>query len=743
MTLRRVVFALILLGLTVALPCVSHGVDPARYSLCDVRVLYLFDDPRAIDWPTLYYLNDNFGCHIDLLSIETHTQFREITTEIADCEIFHHHYFVNRPDSLVIDSVMADLFCERRPDVVLLGKCGDNSWCRAFKTAILELPWDTDALFNIRKVYEIVEDGPGPGDSTGVVTLNARELSTRYRVRMDSEIPGLFHGYHSSDFAVGSLTRYRLLQSDLDSQATDADFLNGLSPISLAAHIERLFSDGPQRATYLKQASRFISEFNAAVLAVGGQRADHVIRGYRALLDLSTPPHRPPESALHATYRAYLQRLVARTEKVALRAAGIGWEGRISLRDSPHGPKVKATVALSVDGPREIELSSVMFHPHWDTAAVPLDTIVRVISPHQSYVREFLVDIDRSLLETARPDSLLFTTSLTYGLIPLVFSRYLLMREIPDMTVTFEPDFFFVPPVANLDIDRVVSSMAWNLVITKPRDFKGRVHLNLQTPRGVFAGAYRTDLTLYEGNTLKMVRVPFTLSKLLEPGIQYPTVSLSVDGQVASADTALMRIASCGVDDKRTVGFLPDSSGLLEDVLRMTDAAFRPLTDRGLLTADLQSYDVIIIGSGAIRAHPSLELIRDRFEDYLRRGGSLVILGQNYDWPQGIVPFALTPSMEQTSDEKIANPIPDAKVLSKPYDISVTKLRAAFGPRRRVAAAVVSPAEVVFQTGTGASLLSVSRLGEGQMIYCGLPLLPMISELDLQAIHLFANILNY
>ncbi len=729
-----------LLGLIVALPCVTGAVDPARYSLCDVRVLYLFDDPKTIDWPTLYYLNDNFGCRIDLLSIETHTQFRKITAEISDREIFHHHYFVNRSDSVVIDSVMANLFYERRPDVVLLGQCGDKPLCLAFKTAIIELPWDTEGLFNIRKVYEIVEDGLGPGDSIGVVTLNARELSTRYRVRMDGEIPDLFNSYRSNSFAVGSLTHYRLLQSDLDSHRADADFLNGLGPIGLATHIEKLFTRGPQRTTYVKQAGRFISEFNAATQAAGGKRADHIIRGYRALLDLNTPPNRPGETPMHVAYRAYLKRLVTRAEKVALRAAGIGWEGRISLRDSPHGPKIKATVALSVDGPREIELSSVVFHPHWDTVAVPLDTVVRVVTPHQSYVREFLVDIDQSFLETTHPESLLFTTSLSYGQIPLVFSRYLSMREIPDLTVRFEPDFFFVPPVADLDIDRVVSSMAWNLIITKPRDFAGRVHLNLQTPRGVFAGAYRTDITLYEGNTLKMVRVPFTLSKLLEMGIQYPTVSLSVNGQVASADTAVMRIASCTVDDKRTVGFLPDSSRLLEDILRMADVAFRPLTDRGLLTADLQSYDVIIIGSEAIQAHPSLELIRDRFEDYLRRGGSLVILGQSYEWPQGIVPFALTPSLEQTSNEEIANPIPDARVLSKPYVISPAELRAAFGSRRNVAAAVVSPAEVVFQTGTGASLLSISRLGEGQMIYCGLPLLQMISDLDLQAIHLFRNI---
>jgi hypothetical protein len=42
-----------------------------------------------------------------------------------------------------------------------------------------------------------------------------------------------------------------------------------------------------------------------------------------------------------------------------------------------------------------------------------------------------------------------------------------------------------------------------------------------------------------------------------------------------------------------------------------------------------------------------------------------------------------------------------------------------------------------------ATLLSVSRLGDGQIIDCGFPLLKMISELNIDAIHLPANILNY
>ncbi|MEA3296723.1 MAG: hypothetical protein U9R56_02530, partial [candidate division Zixibacteria bacterium] len=40
----------------------ANSADLVTYSLCDVRVLYLFDDPRTIDWPVLYYLNDNYGC---------------------------------------------------------------------------------------------------------------------------------------------------------------------------------------------------------------------------------------------------------------------------------------------------------------------------------------------------------------------------------------------------------------------------------------------------------------------------------------------------------------------------------------------------------------------------------------------------------------------------------------------------------------------------------------------------------
>ena len=183
--------------------------------------------------------------------------------------------------------------------------------------------------------------------------------------------------------------------------------------------------------------------------------------------------------------------------------------------------------------------------------------------------------------------------------------------------------------------------------------------------------------------------------------------------------------------------------GLLEDILRMSGANYWPLTDRSLQTGDLDAYDVIIMGPGAVRSYPSFKKIKGRLEDYLRYGGSLVILGQPNQWPEGALPVGFVPTTERISAADLLNRIPDARVMSRPYAISQSNLLNWFSERKTVNPAVISPAEKVYVTPTGATLLSVSRLGEGQIIFCGLPLIDMISDLNIEAIHLLANILNY
>jgi len=127
----------------------------------------------------------------------------------------------------------------------------------------------------------------------------------------------------------------------------------------------------------------------------------------------------------------------------------------------------------------------------------------------------------------------------------------------------------------------------------------------------------------------------------------------------------------------------------------------------------------------------------------MRAGGSIVVLGQPDVWPLDAVPASIVPTFELASNTEITNRIPGARVLSRPYKITEKNLLSSFYKPVELASAIVTPAEGVYVTPSGSTVLSVTRLGSGQMIYCGLPLLELISKLNIDTIHLFANILNY
>ena len=87
--------------------------------------------------------------------------------------------------------------------------------------------------------------------------------------------------------------------------------------------------------------------------------------------------------------------------------------------------------------------------------------------------------------------------------------------------------------------------------------------------------------------------------------------------------------------------------------------------------------------------------------------------------------------------------MPQAQVLVGPQRIALDDLLRDLNERFAVSPAEVTPAEVVLEAPSGGAILSISRLGQGQMIYCGLPLPAMVADLNLEAVHLLANILNY
>ena len=731
----------LILGLIIAVISISavQSADLVKYAVSDLQVLYVYEDDAEIDWPTIYYLNENFGCRVDLLKLIERTEFELTTTSIDKKQIFNHVASMSGVEDSDMHTLTEALFHSRMPDIVIFDEQSRNSLYTVFRNKINTTVPSANNLFNIMKIFSRYSDNDKVAKNSTVI-LNSNELYNRYKDRIEYEVPFLFPNFSRYEKNYSHLTKFSLLKNYISARGSSENFTSGFSSFRLISIIDSLFQDGPMKKTILKQASKFSSYLQASEISQGKRKVDFVVDGYRELLYI-----RQHKKAFeqYPQYESYINELFTRAENAALDLVGINWHGNITLRETPHGPALKFKASISVDGPKEVTINNFKFHPYYDSSAVILGETPLTILPHQSFMKEFLIDIDRSYLDGKISDSLQFSVEIDYGKIPLLFTSSIPIWEAPDLHVKLEPDFYFVKPFPKVDVDKIVSSLNLKVVITKPYNYSGMATINFKTPRGMFAGAYVKEIQLDKSSLTETITIPFTISNLFELGTQFETVELLVNNQVVAADTGKIRIASCEISESRTVGFLPDESGLLEDVLTMTDASFRPLTDRTLVKGDLDAYNVIIIGSNSYKKYQSFTMLKDRFEQYVRQGGSLVILPQDENWPSSAIPISFSPTVEVVDKEGITNRITEARILSKPYAISDKNLLSMFYKKQVVQSAVIAPAERVFVTNSGASLLSVSRIGEGQIIFCGFPLLEMVSDLDIEAIHLFANLLNY
>lgn len=719
---------------------VKSGGTAVDYALCDIHVAAIFEDPGNVDWPTLYYLNDNFGCRIDLIQIQTRASFTKDNASIPAKEIYLHSYGIPPDFKYAIDSLNNGPLLNRMPDILIFFDLTNEKLKSELISSANKWSADTTNVFGATSVYEYKKTNQG---ISSPIIINSQELLKQFSERIRNEISLLIESFEFETYKAERLVYYASVTSDGSPKTQSSNFIGERNNYRLTEIADSKISSGPARKFFVDRAKKYQSTMNASKSRSGKERTTLIIEAYRSLLDLNEHPSFVQVAKGVDGLESYLNELFSQAERAALEAVGLKWEGRIIIRDTPQGPSVKYRATVLVDGPTEVSLNRIMFYPYWDSAKVVLDSTAHTIAPHQSYVREYFIDIDQQYLESNEPESLSFSSVITYSNIPLRVTDKLPLWETPDLKIRFVPDFYFLPPVARLEVDRVVESMTWKVAITKPHDFTGKVKLHLETPKGMFAGAYKQELDLEPGISRQIVRVPFTVSKLFELGIQEATATLSMNNRVIAADTSKVRIAECKIADTLKVGFLSDTTGMLEDILSMTNAGFQPITDRTLMVGNLSAYDIIVIGSGAFKNFTSFTKVRDRFEDYLRNGGSIVVLGQPHTWPLNSLPASIVPSTELVTKEEITNRINGARILSRPYKITETNLLSSFFKQSEVASAVVTPAERVYITPGGSTLLSVSRLGSGQIIYCGLPLLEMVSKLNIEAIHLFANILNY
>ncbi len=712
----------------------AQGAEAAKYPLCDLRVLYLYDDPARIDWGTIYYLNDEHGCRVDLVTLAGGGGFVAAHRAVDGRELNAYSFRVVTSNASRFDSVYARLWPDRRPDMILIGDLDSSGMTAHFAAVTTALKPKTESMFNIARIGRWTADQSAKG-----ITLNAREMFSKYRDRITNESQKLlFEGFAPSEPSA-ILSRYAL---EARIGKPGGDFVSGLRVLRLQAMIDSLVPSGGIREALSRKAGNYVGLLEIAQTQSGKARLESIVNAHDEMMALSEAAKVEPSLARSPEVGPYLDELTEKVHRAALDETGFNWNGEIVVRDSPYGPKVKFVSSIDIAGPATVLVSRVLFHPYWDSTFVLLDSTRETILPHQAFVREYLIDLQGRRLESQKADSLRFTIEMEASGIPIVAECKRPVWNSPLVRVKFMPPYHFVPPFAALEVDKIVTSMSLTVAVTKPLDFAGTARIDLQTPNGMFAGAYRQDLTLEKGQGMESVRIPFSISKLFELGVQNAVVTVSVDGRKVDADTCRVRIAACQIPDTMTIGLFPDTSGQLEDILRMTDAKWQAMTDRTLEIGNLAAYDILLIGSGSLRNYPSFRKVRGRIEDYLNGGGTVVVMAQPSDWPSMLLPISLAPVTTEVSGSSIIVADQSNDLLKRPYPIGSSGLSAWFTRPMKTQAAVISPARPILTGSTGELLLSVSSIGRGKIIYCGLPLTDMVGSLNIEAIHLLSNILN-
>jgi hypothetical protein len=255
-----------------ALAALSSASNPVKYSLCDVRVLYVYDDARFIEWPVIYYLNDEFGCRVDLVTARERARPNKTTLELDHKQLNSHHLFLPKGDSAAAALLVGELFRDRLPDLVIFGDGGNDPVLNTIKDGIVGHAETEPRLFNISKIYRRYDDNRDRSSSKGFVVLNGRELFKRYRDRMALEIPEMFPGFEIDNYRSRRIIRFRIIKDNIGTGQTEDNFLTGINSLRLTTLIDSLIPGGPMKITLRRQAKKFVSYFNASHISVGQRK---------------------------------------------------------------------------------------------------------------------------------------------------------------------------------------------------------------------------------------------------------------------------------------------------------------------------------------------------------------------------------------------------------------------------------------------------------------------------------------
>jgi len=730
--------AIVILGFAVA-TAGSDLDDRIRAAGADIRVFCPAVAAEDIQWPALLYLNQAFGAEIYVALLQSSPTYASKVSNTDDGQ-FHLAeigYGSGFDGAAVADSMFACLFDSILPDIVIFGagSVDDSVLIETLLAGLWENPQaDSSAAISSPVVF-VRGSGTAPADAV----INDNELMKLYATRAEA----LAKHYPLTGPQVYNPEQYAwYYRVDKITDSRAGGFLADLQPFRLPGMAAERLPDGPERKHILESLQSYMTSVKAAAQAwrERPERLSLLLDGLKEAQSLVERVHSGIGWLADSELRHRIAALNRKAFLAATEALGIDWTGHLETRDTPFGPASKLTLDLTVTGPRTIELAYFKFHPH-DRDAVIVDSIFQDIQPHQRFYRKYPVDLDDIDVTDETGDSLLFSVEVIVD--RTAFNLYLPYRGFADEEVglAFLPGYAFLSPFTSDEFTALAQPFDWQLRVTKPYASELSGKIIIDNPDGIVVGSYDENIFMPKGITSKYIDIHLAAGRSIKYDLRTVRAYLTVGGQRVAETGADVRVIRCNIPETRDIAFIPDPEGRLEDFLRLARASFQPFTPHSLIRAQLDAYDVIVIGSNADEYYDVLRATRDRLREFVRNGGEIVIFGQGFGWPHDLFEFSIYPA-EKIGGKTIDVSGPSHTLMNDPYAINGGNLIAGVKPEYERYPAVIGGGTEIVSAGELGSHIKVVKVGEGYIVYCGLPLLEMTADLDVEAIHLLANIVN-
>jgi hypothetical protein len=705
--------------------------------LTDIKVTYLYDRTDRIDWALIYYLAAENGCHVDLATVKAGPAYRRLFFESDIYDLTSSRFFIPDTSLPCIDTVSDSLFGVYLPDIVIFSGTFDSPEMLSLEQRLLGWGYDSTAVFSIKKYFRRTDE-PGKHD----VYFKTRQYLESYyhQIRMMAEaiseqvpIPDPAEVY----------TVYKPVASNVAPGTGPPSFLYGIDRFRFNRITEKYIESSIKRAIFRQNRERYISHLNRALEHKGQARVASLLDAMEEMKKIRQNYYYQIGSADSTTPIAeYIEETLAALSSAIFYEAGVDYKGGLTIRETAEGNRVKFRAEIDNNGFMNIKAGWLEFAPHWLDSAVIIDSNWAEITPNNSLVREYTIELPPERRAAASEESLVFRGRIVCAGNDVDFEYRTGSLEISSIAVEFIPDFLIVQPFPELQVDHLIERANLKAILTKPPDFTGRVNIDVVTPPGIHAGAYREEVELRAGESAVELRIPMVVTRSMAAGRHDVVINVTGDGRTLASDIAYVRQVEHYIPSDKKIALVPDTGGLMEDILMQMEAAYSVVSDRFLKAGEYEVYDVILFGPGAVSGCRLTDILRDRLKRYMEFGGTVIVLAQPDEWRENLLPVSIVPGGKKLSLDEVTVRDQDHPIFKGRAAVDVSRLLKGVSAGYAAYPAAVFPGERILETGDNTALISETRFGEGRLIYCGLPLPEMISDLDVEAIKLLSNLIT-